>query len=233
MTNPFRKPPVNPPAKPPLKPLPSSLLNPGAESAPKPIKVVLTGGPCGGKTTLALTVEQELGHQVLAIPEAASLIFNGGFPRRVTEDSRRYQQRAIYYVQRELEGLAGQEHPERLLICDRGSLDGLAYWPEHGKSFLAEVDSTENIELNRYNWIIHLDTAGEDHYQTTSSLRIESHAQAMRLNQKVADAWARHPQRFVINNTRHFVEKLDLAMNIIRRIIAGESYQKIKSQIGA
>src|SRR5258708_7600905 len=93
------------------------------------IKVVLTGGPSGGKTTLAQMVQRELTNEAQIIPEAASMIFNGGFPRRVTTPTRIHQQRAIYYVQRELEGLLSSEFPHKLLICDRGSLDGVAYMP--------------------------------------------------------------------------------------------------------
>ncbi len=46
------------------------------------MKVVLTGGPSGGKTTLAATIQKEFSDQVLIVSEAASMLFSGGFPRR-------------------------------------------------------------------------------------------------------------------------------------------------------
>ena len=57
-----------------LKPLPIIKTN-------KIHKIVLTGGPCAGKTTaLALISDRlrERGYQVLSAPECASLVFGGG-----------------------------------------------------------------------------------------------------------------------------------------------------------
>ncbi|MGZ3695296.1 MAG: AAA family ATPase, partial [Bdellovibrionota bacterium] len=44
-------------------------------------KIVLTGGPCAGKTTMVKMIEQAFPASVVGVPEAASLLFNGGFPR--------------------------------------------------------------------------------------------------------------------------------------------------------
>ena len=190
-------------------------------------KVVLTGGPSGGKTTLAQTIQKELAPQTVVVPEAASLIFSGGFPRRVTPETKKFQQRSIYFVQRELEGLFAAENPEKLLICDRGSLDGMAYWPTADEDFLTSLGTSLPHELQRYQWIIHLDTAGKAYYDADNPLRIESYHQALELNQKVKEAWSSHPQRFVIPSTVHFIEKMELAMEIIRAILAGQSYSTI------
>ena len=48
-------------------------------------RIVLTGGPGGGKTTAADLVRREIGERVVLFPEAATMIFMGGVPR-CTED---------------------------------------------------------------------------------------------------------------------------------------------------
>ena len=44
-------------------------------------RIVLTGGPGGGKTTAADLFRREIGERVVIVPEAATILFQGGFPR--------------------------------------------------------------------------------------------------------------------------------------------------------
>lgn len=67
-------------------------------------RIVLTGGPGGGKTTAADLFRREIGERVVVVPEAATLLFSGGFPRSPEIHARRSAQCAIYHVQRNAEG---------------------------------------------------------------------------------------------------------------------------------
>lgn len=191
-------------------------------------KLVLTGGPSGGKTTLAQMMTRELGSQTQVVPEAASLIFGGGFPRAVDPPNCLFQQRAIYYVQRELEGLALATHPQTLLVCDRGSLDGLAYVSGYEEQFLQSLGTSEAQELARYQWVIHLDTAGPTQYDTHNPIRVENYQAALALNENVRRVWQNHPQRFVITNSKAFLAKVEQAMQIVILILQGLSYSAIQ-----
>ena len=91
-------------------------------------RVVLTGGPGAGKTALLEMIRQSFCSHVKVLPEAASVVFGGGFPREEDPACRRAAQRAIYYIQRELEA-TGDSHNPAIVLCDRGTVDGLAYWP--------------------------------------------------------------------------------------------------------
>jgi hypothetical protein len=81
--------------------------------------------------------------------------------------------------------------------------------------------------------VIHLDTAPQHFYDLTNALRIESYEEAVALNNKIKESWSRHPQRFVIDNTGHFVDKLYRATLVIEQILAGRTYQEIQSQISS
>jgi hypothetical protein len=201
------------------------------------MKLVLTGGPSGGKTTLAQTLQKEFANSVSIVPEAASIVFGGGWPRRKSAVGVQQQQKAIYYVQRELENLIYLDNPSRLLVCDRGSLDGIAYWPPKGLKddidFLGSVGTTLEQEIERYDWVIHLDTAPIDFYDLTNPLRSEDFDEAWKLNEKVKEAWQSHPRRFIIDNREggHFIDKMQRALLVVEKIIAKQRYEDISSEL--
>lgn len=125
------------------------------------------------------------------------------------------------------------ENPDRLIICDRGSLDGIAYWPGEGlmSDFLDAVESTVENEIARYDWCMHLDTAPSASYDLTNVVRNESHEEAWKLNERIREAWAPHPKRFLIENHEggHFLEKMQRALYVVEGIIEGKSYDDINS----
>lgn len=194
------------------------------------VKLAITGGPSGGKTTLIETLKKEKGSKVAIVPEAASILYRGGFPRRKIPESRTYAQKAIYFTQKELEAMLAVESPETLLVCDRGSLDGIAYWPFSQESFLQAINSNLKTEIQRYDYVLHLDTASSDSYDQTNPLRTETYAEAVELNQKIHQAWASHPQRFVISNHTDFISKITFCISIIDSLLKGMSYVEILRQ---
>jgi hypothetical protein len=79
-------------------------------------------------------------------------------------------QRAIFFVQRELESTSQAENAA-IVLCDRGTVDGAAYWPGP-QSFLDSVGTTLERELSRYDAVIHLRTPPSDGgYNHTNPLR--------------------------------------------------------------
>ena len=68
-------------------------------SGDRPLKIVLTGGPGGGKTTAADMIARELPGRVVVLKETATLLFSGGFPRSGGPAAQRAVQRAIYRVE--------------------------------------------------------------------------------------------------------------------------------------
>src|SRR5690349_21569849 len=122
-------------------------------------RIVVTGGPGGGKTTAADLFRREIGERVVIVPESATLLFSGGFPRSFEPHARIAAQRAIYHVQTNLEDVQSALYPDRILLCDRGTVDGAAYWPGEPDQYFAAVGSSHERELARYDAVLFFQTA--------------------------------------------------------------------------
>ncbi len=195
------------------------------------IKIAVTGGPSGGKTTLIDALQKDLGTSLSVVPEAASLLYRGGFPRRPTPKGREHAQRAICMVQRELEDLMSTESKNTFLVCDRGSLDSIAYWPGNEDDFFTSLQTTREAELSRYQWLLHLDTADMDHFDTSNPVRTESHKEAVVLNEMIKIAWLGHPRRIVIPHLDDFLLKIAKAKHAVMMIAKGKSLEEIQGSI--
>ena len=179
--------------------------------------VAVTGGPGAGKTAVLELALRSFCSHVGVLPEAASVVFGGGFPRHDSEPGRRAAQRAIYRVQRELETLATEERRVAVALCDRGTVDGLAYWPGTNEAYWAQFDTTLELELARYAAVIHLRTPAADQgYNHANALRIESAERAAALDLEIAAAWAGHPNRLLISSSDDFLVKAARALEVIR-----------------
>lgn len=188
----------------------------------RPRIIVLTGGPSAGKTAVLETVRRHFAESVRVVPEAAGMLFLGGFPRRSDPLARAAAQRAIFHVQRELEELAIEENHAPTLLCDRGSLDALAYWPYERASFFEQLRTSAERERARYDTVIHLRTPSfAQGYSMQNPVRIESPEQGQVLDQLIERAWDGHPHRHFIDCQEDFLLKLNLTVKLLREEIAG------------
>lgn len=183
-------------------------------------KIAITGGPSGGKTTLIEVLKKEFGSRIQVAPEAASILYKGGFPRIKNYSGYYHGQLAIVATQKHIEELLTETHPESLIVCDRGSLDSLAYWPDSEAHFFDKIQSNRDQELARYDWVLHLDTATEGDYDTSNPIRTESFNEALLLNEKVRSSWSGHPRRQIITAETDFFSKMKKATDIVAEILA-------------
>jgi predicted ATPase len=181
--------------------------------------VVVTGGPGAGKTALLELVRGHFCAHVAVLPEAAGIVFGGGFPRRATDLGRRAGQRAILHVQREMEGLVKAEQRAALVLCDRGTLDGLAYWPGPPDELLEAIASSRESELSRYAAVLHLRTPPLSSYNHRNPLRTESAAEAAAIDERIAAAWRGHPRLHQVDHAPRFLQKVARALELIRQEI--------------
>jgi predicted ATPase len=178
-------------------------------------RVVLTGGPGAGKTAVLELARQYFCEHVLVLPEAAGILFAGGFPRTNVAVERAAAQRAIFHVQRELELIGDHRDELAVVLCDRGTIDGEAYWPGP-RSMLESLDEDRDAELARYERVIHLRTPTGNNYNYSNPLRIESAKEAAAIDERILRAWDGHPRRDVIASTDDFLDKARQAFALLR-----------------
>lgn len=184
-------------------------------SEPHPRRtIVLTGGPGAGKTAVLELLRQALCRHVVILPEAAGILFNDGFPRDDIPDVRRAAQRAIYHVQTELERAMDAKNTA-VMLCDRGVVDGVAYWPGPG-DFFAAVGTTREEAFARYDAVIHLRVPAETNgYGHSNPYRIESAAEARIIDDRILGAWSGHPRVFVVESASDFFTKTTEALRLL------------------
>lgn len=179
-------------------------------------RIVLTGGPGGGKTAVLELIRKYFCKHLRVLPEAASVVFGGGFPREKDEQSLRAAQRAIFHVQRQLESLHGPDGEPAITLCDRGTLDGGAYWPGKPDGLFSEVGTTREQELGRYAAVIHLRTPSANlGYNHSNELRIETATAAALIDARIEQVWQGHPRRFFVESRADFLLK---AAETLRRL---------------
>lgn len=182
--------------------------------------VAITGGPGAGKTAILDIARQVFCRHVAIVPEAATIVFSGGFWRGTSDAARRAAQRAIFQVQRQLETMLVEDGLAAVGLCDRGTIDGLAYWPGDEGSFWTEFQSTRASELSRYAAVVHLRTPPPDAgYNRQNPVRIESARRAAELDSLILAAWEGHPRRVIIEADASFDSKMRAALGLIRELL--------------
>lgn len=177
-------------------------------------RIVLTGGPGGGKTTAADLFRREIGERVVIVPEAATMVFSGGFPRCTEKPGVFSAQHAIFHVQRNLEDVQSSLYPERILLCDRGTVDGAAYWPDDTEDFFTSLGTTLEQELARYDGVIFFESAavGGMGIEGGNPVRNESMEQAAALDAKLRRLWEHHPRFVLVRHNPSFFRKISFGL---------------------
>jgi len=185
------------------------------------MRIVLTGGPGGGKTTAADLFRRELGTRVVIVPEAATIMCGGGFPRSEDLDARRAAQTAIFHVQRNLEEVQSAIYVDRILLCDRGTVDGGAYWPGPGDFFQA-MGTSLDVELSHYNAVVFFETAaaGGLHIEGGNPIRNETNDQAIAIDGALRELYSRHPRFFLVPHHESFFAKISMGLAILQSIVS-------------
>lgn len=188
----------------------------------KVYRLVLTGGPCGGKTTgqsRLCTFFENLGWKVYRVPETATILMGGGVKwTDLTEDEAyRFQEnliRTMVQIENTYFDLAASCNKNCLVICDRGIMDASAYLkPEQWERMKTENNWNEiEIRDSRYNQVLHLVSAAngaEAFYCTDNHLtRHEGIELAKHLDQLTSQAWVGHPYYDIIDNSTDFERKV-------------------------
>lgn len=185
-------------------------------------KIVITGGPCAGKTTgMARIIEalSDRGWNVFVVPEAATLLINGGIIPDVVVSIEEFQTivfDTITSLEQTFEIAARESDKPAVMLCDRGILDSRAYVDEAVfRALMRERNFGSLTELceQRYDAVLHMRTAAygaEASYTlTNNAARTESLEEARELDDRTLAAWHGHDHHRVIGNEGSFDQKLN------------------------
>lgn len=192
-------------------------------------KIVVTGGPCGGKTTALSRIQRDLGHlgyTVLIVPETATSLIAGGVAPWTCGSNVEYQ-KCQMRLQLEKERIFEQaastmgEDKRIVIVCDRGELDNKAYMDDVEFANVLDYLGTTEMELrDGYDAVFHLVSAakGAEEFYTTENneARYESVEEAAALDDRFIAAWTGHPHFRVIDNSQDFEDKM---RHLMREII--------------
>ncbi|MBR3893528.1 MAG: AAA family ATPase [Clostridia bacterium] len=185
-------------------------------------KIVLTGGPCAGKTTAMSKIQEKfsaMGYHVIVIPETASELITGGVTPWGLNTNLDYQLCQVrlqiekeQIFMRAAERVFGKD--KILVVCDRGSMDNRAYMTDAEYEWLLSSLGLNTTELrDRYDAVFHLVTAAkgatEFYTNANNAARTETPQEAALLDDKIVAAWTGHPHLRVIDNSTEFAEKIN------------------------
>lgn len=191
------------------------------KAGPDVTRIVLTGGPCAGKTTGQSWIQNAFlkqGYQVVFVPETASeLIGNGISPLNCSSNLGYQICQMKLQAEKEkifLEAAKNLKAEKVLLVHDRGQLDNRAYMTDAEFSAILHQMGWSEVGLrDNYDAVFHLVTAAkgaEDCYQgrNEKNVKRESLKEAAELDDRLISAWTGHPHFRVIGNETSFEDKM-------------------------
>lgn len=185
-------------------------------------KIVLTGGPCAGKTTGQLRLSkffENYGWKVFRVPETASVLLAGGikFADLNAEEATLFQEnlvRTMIQIEKTYFQLAKTSTQDCMIICDRGVMDASAYLPSAVWEEMCRKHNWLVVRFldGRYDQVVHLVSAaiGAEEFYTVEEhkTRSEGIAKARELDGLCSAAWIGHSHLDLIDNSTNFEQKM-------------------------
>lgn len=188
-------------------------------------KIVLSGGPSGGKSEALkylINKLKEYDYTVYPVFESAAEVLKNGFDRNVSA----YEfQKAIALNQikkeKEIENNI-TDNEKAVIICDRGLMDAGVYLNDEDFKRIKIELCMSNIDLrDRYDAVFHLDSTsnGSNAEYISGGIRVESKNEAKIINEKSLKAWCGNPHYRFIPVCGSFEEKLDVLLKEIKAFL--------------
>jgi CYTH domain-containing protein/predicted ATPase len=193
-------------------------------------RIVLTGGPCSGKSTMMRAFEREFDRLVHTVPETATIVIGqvGCRPPIGDPVAMGLFQETIFRTQRAFEMMAeiqAWRDGKRAILLDRGTGDNAAYLT-NGWTDLERVGKTsKEFEFRQYDLVLCLEAPPEDVFErekANNPARGEKHySQVVNLSRAIEAVWGDHPGFVFIPNSTDWEEKIGLARWVIQNFLNG------------
>ena len=183
-------------------------------------KIVITGGPCAGKSTAMSWIRNafgQRGYNVLFVPETATELITGGVAPWTCGSNAEYQKCQVeLQLTKErlfLQAAETMKDEKILIVCDRGVMDNRAYMSEEEFSeVLKALHGDEITWRDGYDAVFHLVTAAngaEKFYSSANnSVRYETIPEAVDLDNRLVGCGTGHKYLRVIDNSTDFEGKM-------------------------
>ena len=183
-------------------------------------KIVITGGPCAGKSTAMSWIRNAFTHRgytVLIVPETATELITGGVAPWTCATNAEYQK---CQVQLQLtkeclfeQAASGMAADKILIVCDRGIMDNRAYMNDEEFDAVLQALKGDLVDWrDGYDAVFHLVTAAngaEEFYsKANNAARYESVEEAVSLDSRLLSCWTGHRYLRVIDNSTDFDGKM-------------------------
>lgn len=198
-------------------------------------RIVLTGGPGSGKTTVLnniVNIYSNHGVKVIVVPETATEIITAGI-KCFGEDAIDLVdfQELIMRLQLAKEdvydraiNMYKKAYPDRdvLVIYDRGTIDNKAYINDD--QFIDVLNRLNNVKsysdlLNKYDLVIDLVGAKEFYTRDNNKARSEDVDGALSLGVTTLKSWIGHPKIKIVLPKDEMQDKIDEAVSYIDEIM--------------
>ncbi len=203
-------------------------------------EIVLTGGPCAGKTTIASHLVSDLGDQgvrVLASPEVASLLITSGLGDigELKESHpilhQEFERQILLFqgdLRQRFRALAESFAPEPVcIIYDRAEMDAASYLPPgRADEMLREAGSSGAEAREAYDCVVHLRTAallGPEFYLDNNPARYEGYEEALDSDRRTLESWIGHRHLWIIEASHDFEDKKNRVLEVVRRAVGIDS----------
>lgn len=197
---------------------------------------MVTGGPRGGKSEILKEARKLFAGKILVVPEMSTMLMKFGYPypggEGGVEWSEEWQanfQAAIYEQQLALEALfmkQAQYIGVKLLICDRGLLDGAAYTPGGLPAFCKRFGISLPEATARYEAVIHLESVATGvpraFYKVSNEYRLEETVEeTAAVELATREVWNHHPHYHYISCEGGLFAKRKTTFDLIDHYIHG------------
>ena len=172
--------------------------------------IVLTGGPCGGKSTTLQAIRDEMSDnpRVLCLGEVATSLLRQHRYDLTAERERIAFQEDIF--ERQMEAEEKLISPDRVLIVDRGILDGAVYWPGGVVQWSRYFGVSRNFCFSRYSTVIHFESLARGKNYELNDVRVEDRETAANLDQQTEKVWRGHRNRHIFLASQSVSAKIDM-----------------------
>ena len=198
-------------------------------------KIVLTGGPCAGKTTVINAVKEKLikaGYYVIVVPEtAAELIRNGIIPNDDRGHTLRFQELVLETQARKekiVEAYCECIKDSKIgivdnskgivVLYDRGIMDNRAYLSyEDYNNMLKKYNYNELEIIDQYDLVINLISLATTNPEAycLDGIRYESPEEAAKRDVITSGAWLLHRNLKIVKPTKNINDKVNIVFNYI------------------